>query len=94
MIALFGWGRHTSRLSAASKPLTFGEIDEEAERFGEYSKNFSLKEASHPTLSYVVVPADWKVELKNLDRWYQRDNGEILGKYILYKVKLRDQPQN
>lgn len=92
MIALFGWGRHTDRLSSQSTPLTFGEIDEEAARFGEYSKNFSLKEASHPTLSYVVIPSDWEVELKNLDRWYERDGGETHGKYILFKLKLRKEP--
>lgn len=92
MIALFGWGRHTDRLSSQATPLTFGEIDEEAARFGEYSKNFSLKEASHPTLSYVVVPSDWEVKLENLDRWYERDEGETHGKYILYKVELRKVP--
>lgn len=92
MIALFGWGRHSNRLSSESKPLTFGEIDEEARKYGEYRKNFSLKEASNPTLSYVVFPNDWNMELKNLDRWYERDNGEVHGKYILYKVKLRKEP--
>lgn len=92
MIALFGWGRHSGRLSSQSKPLTYGEIDEEAARYGAYRKNFSMKEASHPTLSYVVIPNDWKMELKNLDRWYERDNGEVHGKYILYKVKLRKEP--
>lgn len=92
MIALFGWGRHTDRLSADAKPLTFGEIDEEAKRYGEYRRNFSLQEATYPTLSYVVIPTDWETNLKNLDRWYERDNGEIHGKYILYKVKLRKEP--
>jgi hypothetical protein len=90
MIALFGWGRHSNRLSSESKPLTFGEIDEEARRYGEYRKNFSRTEASNPTLSYVVIPNDWQMELKNLDKWYERDNGEVHGKYILYKVKLRN----
>lgn len=89
MIALFGWGRHSGRLSSQATPLTFGEIDEEAGRYGEYRKNFSLKEASNPTLSYVVIPNDWSMELSNLDKWYERDNGEVHGKYILYKVKLR-----
>jgi hypothetical protein len=92
MIALFGWGRHTNRLSSQATPLTFGEIDEEADRYAQYRRNFSLKEASHPTLSYVVVPNDWNVGLKNLDRWYERDNGEVHGTYILYKVKLRTEP--
>lgn len=92
MIALFGWGRHSNRLSSESKPLTYGEIDEEAARYAQYRKNFSLKEASNPTLSYVVFPQDWNMELKNLDKWYERDNGEIHGKYILYRVKLRKEP--
>ncbi|NJM52421.1 MAG: hypothetical protein HC846_02910 [Blastocatellia bacterium] len=84
-------GRHSGRLSSQATPLTYGEIDEEADRYGEYRKILDLKEASHPTLSYVVIPNDWNMELSNLDKWYERDNGEVHGKYILYKVKLRKQ---
>ena len=93
MIALFGWGRHTDRLSSESKPLTYGEIDEEAARFGEYRRNFGYLQASHPTLSYIVVPGDWNPDFTNLDLWYERDGGEPLGKYTLYKVKLKP-PKN
>ena len=89
MIALFGWGRHTTRLNAAAKPLTGAEIDEESARFGDYLKNFSFQQASHPTLSYITVPVDWSVDFTNLDKWYDRDAGETVGKYILYKVKLK-----
>ncbi len=89
MIALFGWGRHTDRLSSEAKPLTYGEIDEEARRYGEYRKNFSLQQATNPLISYVVVAHDWKGSLENVDRWYERDNGENLGEYILYRVKLK-----
>ncbi|MGI8466966.1 MAG: hypothetical protein ACR2N3_00755, partial [Pyrinomonadaceae bacterium] len=89
MIALFGWGRHTTRLSAEYKPLTYGEINEETAKFGEYYRNFSFEQASHPTLSYVVAPSDWKVDFTNLDLWYERDAGETFGKYTLYKVKLK-----
>jgi hypothetical protein len=88
-IALFGWGRHTDRLSGESNPLTYGEIDEESARFGDYRRNFSYQQASHPTLSYVVVPGDWKIDFTNLDLWYERDAGEPHGKYTLYKVKLK-----
>lgn len=89
MIALFGWGRHTNRLSAEAKPLTFAEIEEEARRFGDYRKNFGYRQASHPTLSYVVVPADMQPDFTNLDLWYDRDEGEVFGEYALYKVKLK-----
>lgn len=89
MITLFGWGRHTDRLSSNAVPLTFGEIEEEARRFGDYINKFSFQEASYPTISYVVVPTDWDLKFKNFDKWYERDAGEQIGNYILYKVKLR-----
>lgn len=93
IITLFGWGRHTTRLSSVSNPLTYREIKEESARFGQYIDNFSNKEASYPTLSYVVVPSDWNLEFKNLDTWYERDAGEKIGNYVLYKVKLRNAAQ-
>ncbi len=89
MIALFGWGRHTNRLSSEAKPLTSSETTEEVRKYGEYRKNFSLKEATNPTLSYVVVPNDWNTDFTNLDEWYDRGEGEDLGEYTLYKVKLK-----
>lgn len=89
MIALFGWGRHTDRLSIDAKPLTYGEVAEEARKYREFRENFSLKEATDPELSYVVVPNEWTFDLTNLDQWYERDAGEVIGDYTLYKVKLR-----
>lgn len=90
MITLFGWGRHTNRLSSVSNPLTYGEIEDESARFGSYINNFSIKEASYPTLSYVIVPTNWNLKFKNLDAWYERDGGEQIGNSILYKVKLKN----
>jgi hypothetical protein len=92
MIALFGWGRHTDRLNSEHKPLTFGEIDEEAARYGEYRRNFSLRQASNPTLSYIVAPKDWQIDFTNLDKWYERGKAEVFGDYTLYQVKLRNSP--
>lgn len=89
MIALFGWGRHTDRLSVEAKPLTYGEIAQEARKYADFRNNFSLKEASDPELSYVVVPNEWTFDLTNLDRWYERDAGEVIGDYTLYKVKIK-----
>ncbi len=88
-IALFGWGRHTDRLNSAYKPLTHGEVDREAERFGEYIRTFDPRNAPDTVLSYAVVPNTREVDLTNLDRYYERDNGEIIGDYLLYKLKLR-----
>jgi hypothetical protein len=89
MIALFGWGRHTNRLSSQATGLTNAEIEEEARRYGEYCKNFSRTEASHPTISYLVFPTDWSPALENFKKWYDLGEPEIHGKDVLYPVKLR-----
>jgi hypothetical protein len=89
-IALFGWGRHTNRLSVDATPLTYREAAAEARRYGQYCRNFGLRQASSPTLSYVVVPTSLQVDLTNLDTWYDRDSGERIGSYVLYKVKLKE----
>jgi hypothetical protein len=89
MIALFGWGRHTNRLSSEAKPLTYGEVAEEARKYGEYKKNFSPQQATNPTISYVVVPSYLQIDLTNLNKWYELGSGERIGEYTLYKVKVR-----
>lgn len=89
-MALFGWDRFNARLSANARPLTSFEIDEEVRRYAEFTRNFSQKDASEPEISYLVVYTDYNDKLKNFDRWYERGEGEVLGKYTLYKVRLRD----
>lgn len=89
MIALFGWGRHTDRLNSEYKPLTYGEIDEEARKMGAYLKNFNPRSSPETILSYIVVPQDWEVNFTNLDKWYERGEGETHGEYLLYRVRLR-----
>lgn len=88
-IALFGWGRHTDRLSVDSKPLTFGEIWEETARYADYRENFGREQAANPLLSYVVVNEEADTDLSIVDSWYERDEGEKIGKYILYRLKLK-----
>ena len=90
MIALFGWGRHTDRLSSEAKPLSFDEISEEARKYGEYRKNFSSREAFNPKLSYLVIPRDWEADFTNIDEWYQRGKAEIAGDYLIYPLKPKN----
>jgi hypothetical protein len=89
MIALFGWGRHTGRLNSAYKPLSFGEIDEEARLFDEYCRNFDARSPTATRLDYLIAPVDALGRLDNLDKWYERDAGELFGNYVLYKLTLR-----
>lgn len=90
-IALFGWGRHTDRLNSAYKPLTYGEVDAEAREYGRYLDTFDPRKSPDTILSYAVIPNTYEVDLTNLDRFYERDNGEVLGDQILYRLTLRPQ---
>lgn len=88
-MALFGWDRFNPTLSVNYRPLTAGEIEQEVERYDNYYKNFDIARASHPMLSFVVVPNNLPVNLSNLTRWYELGAGEISGAYTLYRVKLK-----
>jgi hypothetical protein len=88
-MALFGWDRFNATLSVNSRPLTVGEIEEEVVRYDNYYKNFSFAQAARPTLSFVVAPNDLSPDFFNLKRWYEIDEGEVYGKFTLYKVKLK-----
>ena len=88
-IALFGWGRHTDRLSIDAKPLTYGEIAMEVKKYKEYRETFDRGRASSPRISFVVVPNDNYFDLSNVERWYELDAGEVIGRYTLYRATLK-----
>ncbi|MFN0278480.1 MAG: hypothetical protein ACKVRN_07745 [Pyrinomonadaceae bacterium] len=92
MIALFGWGRHTDRLNSIYKPLTFGEIDEEAQKYDDYCRNFDAARPDVKRLDYLIAPADRVEYLDYIDKWYERDSSETFGKYVLFKLKLKAEP--
>ena len=89
VIALFGWGRNHDRLTVNPQTLTREEINAEVERFANYIATFDRERAAHPALSYVVVDAEWNFDFSNVDKWYERDAGERIGKFMLYRVKLK-----
>lgn len=90
VIALFGWGRHHDRLTVNSTPLSDEEIAHEVDAYRNYVASFSREQAARPLLAYVVANADSSPNFTNIDRWYERDAGVHHGKFILYRLKLRD----
>ncbi|MGD9630358.1 MAG: hypothetical protein AB7V18_14045 [Pyrinomonadaceae bacterium] len=88
-IALFGWGRHTDRLSVDAKPLTYGEIAGEVEKYRLYRANFSKEQAAEPLIQFVIVPNDGKTDTSVLESWYQLDEGEVVGDHLLFKARLK-----
>lgn len=88
---LFGVERIIEGLVEDRKPISVDEMRDELRRYTEYSEHFSMTQATHPQLSFVVVPnSAAQPNLGNLDKWYERDAGETVGIFTLYRVKLRD----
>jgi hypothetical protein len=88
---LFGVERIIEGLVENPKPISVDEMRDEIRRYTEYSDHFSTTQATHPQLSFVVVPSgEAQPNFGNLDKWYERDAGERVGIFTLYRVKLRD----
>jgi hypothetical protein len=58
--------------------------------YGRYVETFDKERAANPRLSYVITSTIGGMDLKNLERWYQRDTGERVGKFTLFRLQLRD----
>lgn len=88
--AIFGWERANPRLTADYRPITSAERAAEAQNYARYIANFEAEQAKQPTLGYLLIAADQEINLTNLERWYVRDKGERVGRYLLYRLTLRD----
>jgi hypothetical protein len=86
----FGHDRVVPALSLHFQPIQPEEIEQEIRAYQAYSDSFSRAQALKRPITYAVIPADGKFDFANLDRWYERDSGERVGAYMLYRVKLRE----
>jgi hypothetical protein len=87
---VFGHDRVVPALSLHFQPIQPEEIEQEIRAYQAYADSFSRAQALKRPIAYAVIPADGKFDSTNLDRWYERDSGERVGAYILYRVKLRE----
>jgi hypothetical protein len=87
---IFGFDRTIRGLSRNPKPITTQELDAEVKLYDDYIASFNGARAREINLSYVVVAGSDQVDFSNLDRWYERDAGEQIGKFILYRTRFRD----
>jgi hypothetical protein len=87
---LFGVERVIEGLTPDPKPISLDEMRQELGRYTDYSDHFSIQQATHPQLSFVVVPSgEAQPNFSNLDKWYERDAGEKVGIFTIHRVKLR-----
>ena len=87
---IFGHDRIIPALSGDFKPIQQNEIEDEIRKYEAYASSFSRDQAQKRQLTYALIPAESGFDSTNLDRWYAHDNGERIGDYILYRVKLRE----
>jgi hypothetical protein len=85
--ALFGWGRLSDRLVINPQPLTQGEIDREVQSYGDYIASFDRERARRFQLSYLIMPLEDQLVLKQVERWYEHDEGARVGDFVLYRLK-------
>lgn len=87
---IFGDERFIPALSLHPKPITQEEIEWEVRTYQYYLDSFTRENVIHRPLSYVITLADCENNLSHLDRWYERDGGERVGQYSLFRLRLRD----
>jgi len=88
-LANFGWGRVIQGLNANWRPITDAEEQAALADYQRYVDTFDARRAAFPQLAYVVAPANATTDFSRVDRWYERDPGEQVGSYVLYRVRLR-----
>lgn len=89
--ALFGVERVITTLTPDAKPITTDDMRTEVRRYSDFIKTFSRERAAQPLVSFVVAPVEAEPNYANLDRWYERDSGERIGIYVIYRLKLKGQ---
>ncbi len=87
---IFGYHRLFPALSSQFQPIQAYEIEPEVRAYQAYANSFSREEALQRPIAYALIPVDDNFDFSNLDRWYERDKGERVGAYDLYRLKLRE----
>jgi hypothetical protein len=86
---IFGPERDVPFLSRDFQPIRQDEIEREVSAYEAFARSFSREQATKHPLAYAVIPADGKFDFSYIDLWYERDEGERVGAYSLYRLRLR-----
>ncbi len=90
LTGMFAYERLSPAVSGSAAPITLPELQSQLVSYLEYSRSFNSQRAATPVLSYLIVHADSPPDYANLDRWYQRDAGERVGNFVVYRLRLKD----
>jgi hypothetical protein len=84
---IFGTERANEILTANPQQINPEEVERAIDEYRMFCSTFNRSEAASPLLSYAVVAS--AENLSNLDRWYERDVGEQVGDFIIYRLRLK-----
>ena len=87
--AFFGVERVLPDMAVNAKPISLQEAHAAVTNYAAFAASFARSDAETPTLSYVVVPTEAPPNFANIDRWYERNAGDRVGIFTIYRVKLR-----
>lgn len=82
--AIFGSDRALPALGQPDKKISVAEISTEVKKYADFAAALNAEDAANPPLDYLIVPTKAEPDFTNLDRWYQRDNGESTGLFKVY----------
>jgi len=85
----FPYDRLSPVVSGKTLGISAEELRTQVREYVQYSNSFVRENATKFRLSYLVVRSDAEPDYRNVDRWYERDAGERIGKFVLYRLKLR-----
>jgi hypothetical protein len=86
-IAIFGHERVVPMLSFHFEPIRPEEIEAAVREYQTYVESFEREKVLLRPLTYVITRGE--SDLSHVDLWYERDAGERIGDYNLYRLKLR-----
>ena len=89
---MFPYYRLSRVVSGVSTPIFAEEIREQIQNYREYSDSFTRERAEALIVSHIVLSADVQPNWSNVDRWYVHDEGQRFGRFVLYRLRLKDQP--
>jgi hypothetical protein len=87
---VFGPERILLFLGRHSAPVSQPEIEAQVAEYATFARSFSRGNAAKRPVTYVITRAVDTFDFSRIDEWYERDQGERVGDYVLYRVKLRD----
>jgi hypothetical protein len=87
--SLIEWGHNDPAWTVNWKQITPEDVRGALSGYARYARAFDREQAANPTLSYLVTVTNARTDFRMIDRWYERDAGEHVGAFTLYRLKLR-----